>query len=132
MPCRRSSPNPARSVSVGDTADVPLGIRVFGIGCHLAELIVGLRAGADRESVPQETQSYIDQVNRDFGNLREVLQMFHCKSLAETSVVRAARIDPSGSSRAQIGSRHPDGTRDGKFEKGLIRLNHVDLVDDHP
>ena len=35
------------SFSVGDTADVPLGIRLFGIGCHLAELIVGLRGGAD-------------------------------------------------------------------------------------
>ena len=53
---------------MGDTADVPLGIRVFGVGCHLAELIVGLRDGADRESTPPETQQRIDCLNRDFGN----------------------------------------------------------------
>src|SRR5689334_19582233 len=37
----------SRSFSIGDTADVPLGTRVFGFGCRLAELIVGLRAGCD-------------------------------------------------------------------------------------
>jgi hypothetical protein len=64
----------SRSFRVGDTADVPLGIRVFGLGCRVAELIVGLRAEADRESTPPETQRHIDQLNRDFGNLRELLQ----------------------------------------------------------
>jgi hypothetical protein len=64
----------SRSFSVGDAADVPLGIRVFGLGCRLAELIVGLRADAERESTPAETQRHIDQLNRDFGNLRELLQ----------------------------------------------------------
>jgi hypothetical protein len=64
----------SRSFNVADTADVPLGIRVFGVGCHLAELIVGLRAGADRDATPPETQRHIDQLNRDFGNLREILQ----------------------------------------------------------
>jgi hypothetical protein len=59
---------------VGDAADVPLGVRVFGIGCRLAELIVGLRGGADRDGTPPEAQQHIDQLNRDFGNLREVLQ----------------------------------------------------------
>ena len=63
----------SRSASVGDTADVPLGIRVFGIGCRLAELIVGLRAGADGDAVPSEIRRHIDQLNRDFGNLREIL-----------------------------------------------------------
>jgi len=77
----------SRSVTVGDTADVPLGTRVFGVGCHLAELIVGLRAGTDRESTPPETQRQIDQLNRDFGNLRELLQTSDW-SLAE------ALIDP--------------------------------------
>ncbi|MEX2119866.1 MAG: hypothetical protein WD847_09750 [Pirellulales bacterium] len=77
----------SRSFCVGDTADVPLGTRVFGLGCRLAELIVGLRAGADRESTPAETQRQIDQLNRDFGNLRELLQGSDL-SLAE------ALIDP--------------------------------------
>ena len=77
----------SRSFSVDDTSDVPLGIRVFGIGCHLAELIAGLRAGADRESTPPEAQRHIDRLNRDFGNLRELLQSSD-SSLAE------AVIDP--------------------------------------
>jgi hypothetical protein len=77
----------SRSFCVGDTADVPLGIRVFGLGCRLAELIVGLRADADRESTPPETQRHIEQLNRDFGNLRELLQGSDL-SLAE------ALIDP--------------------------------------
>jgi len=77
----------SRSVNVGKTADVPLGIRVFGVGCRLAELIVGLRGGADRETTAREDQRHIDQLNRDFGNLRELLQSSD-SSLAE------ALIDP--------------------------------------
>jgi hypothetical protein len=37
-------------------------------------LIVGLRGDADRESTPPETQRSIDQLNRAFGNLRELLE----------------------------------------------------------
>jgi hypothetical protein len=77
----------SRSFSVGDTANVPLGVRVFGIGCHLAELIVGLRAGAERENTPPEAQRRIDQLNRDFGNLREILQ-------SDDSSLAQALIDP--------------------------------------
>ena len=72
----------SRSFSVGDTADVPVGVRVFRFGGHLAELIVGLRAGADRENTPVETQAHIDGLNRQFGNLRERLQSAD-SSLAE-------------------------------------------------
>jgi hypothetical protein len=64
----------SRSFAVGDNAAVPLGIRVFGIGGHLAELIVDLRAGADRECTPPAAQQLIDKLNRAFGNLRELLQ----------------------------------------------------------
>ena len=59
---------------VDDTDDVPLGVRLFGLGCCLAELIVQLRGGADRSATPPETQQLINQLNRDFGNLREILQ----------------------------------------------------------
>jgi hypothetical protein len=52
----------------------PLGIRVFGVGCRLAELIVGLRAGTDRGTTPSAAQQHIDLLNRDFGNLRDLLQ----------------------------------------------------------
>jgi len=64
----------SRSFAVGETADVPLGVRVFGVGCQLAELIVGLRGSFDRENTPPAAQQQIDQLNRDFGNLREILQ----------------------------------------------------------
>jgi hypothetical protein len=82
-----SPSNWSRSFSVEDTADVPLGIRVFGLGCHLAELIVGLRAGADREATAPGAQRLIDRLNRDFGNLRELLQ-------CPDSSLAGALIDP--------------------------------------
>ncbi|MFM9964041.1 MAG: hypothetical protein ACKV2Q_22795 [Planctomycetaceae bacterium] len=80
-----------------DGANVPLGIRLFGLGGHLAELIADLRCGATlrvaNEGVDQNSghtakhnsrrgascheagdhPSLIDALNRDFGNLREVL-----------------------------------------------------------
>lgn len=62
------------SFSVGENADVPLGVRLFGIGGHLAELMVDLRGYADRLPAVPDAQQLIDQLNRDFGNLREVLQ----------------------------------------------------------
>jgi hypothetical protein len=61
------------SFSVGDTADVPLGVRIFGIGCHLAEVIADLRRTTDGEDVPPQNRIWIDQLNRDFGNLRDIL-----------------------------------------------------------
>jgi len=75
----------SRSFSVDHTADLPLGVRVFGVACQLAELIVGLRGGADREATTPEAQRHIDQLNRDFGNLRELLQSSD-SSLAEALV----------------------------------------------
>jgi ABC-type transporter Mla subunit MlaD len=71
---------------------VPLGIRLFGIGRHLAELIADLRGEADGRPVDDsptgpEIQRFIDTLNRDFGNLREVLQD------SEPSLT-AALIDP--------------------------------------
>jgi hypothetical protein len=70
----------SRTFVAADDADVPVGIRVFGIGCRLAELIVGLRgeaastAATRQEAASSDAQGRIDQLNRDFGNLREVLQ----------------------------------------------------------
>ena len=75
------------SLSTADVSELPLGVRLFGVGCHLAELIVGLRSGADRESTPPEAQRHINQLNRDFGNLRDVLQN-------DDSSLADALIDP--------------------------------------
>jgi hypothetical protein len=75
----------SRSFCVEDTVDVPLGVRLFGVGCRLAELIVGLRDGAARESTSPEAQRHIDQLNRHFGNLRELLQSSD-SSLAEALI----------------------------------------------
>ena len=57
-----------------DDAEAPLGVRLFGIGGHLAELIVAIRGKAEDSSAQPEAQRFIDQLNRDFGNLREILQ----------------------------------------------------------
>jgi hypothetical protein len=79
-----SKPDPdsvwACSVSVGDQADVPLGIRLFGIGWRLAELHCDIR---DDTSGAGDAQSQIDQLNRDFSNLREILLR------AESSIAEA-------------------------------------------
>jgi hypothetical protein len=95
----------SRSFFVGDTADVPLGIRVFGLGCRLAELIVGLRADADRESTPLETQPHIDQLNRDFGNLREILHGAD-SSLAEALLDPV--LDRFAQTLANVATARPD------------------------
>ena len=76
-PLPRAGDSPAiwsRTLEVDDAGVVPLGVRVFDVGCRLAGIIVGLRAGAERERVPAGTQRLIDRLNRDFGNLREILQ----------------------------------------------------------
>jgi hypothetical protein len=97
----------ARSFNVADTADVPLGIRIFGVGCRLAEIIVGLRGSGGRENTSNDAQQYIDRLNRDFGNLREVLQNSD-SSLAE------ALIDPVrdrlAESLAAVDSANPNLT----------------------
>jgi hypothetical protein len=90
-------------------ADVPLGIRVFGVGCRLAELIESLRASAGSEV--DETQLHIDRLNRDFGNLREILQsrdLSMAGSLIEPVMLRfvesldaAGRFRPKESSRCE-------------------------------
>ncbi len=64
------------SFVIGDSSDVPLGVRVFGVGCKLAEVIAKLRGNARADSAPADApavQSLIDQLNRDFGNLRALL-----------------------------------------------------------
>ena len=77
----------SRAFSVGENSDVPLGIRVFGIGCRLAELIVGIRGGANRETTLPEPQRHIDQLNHNFSNLRALLQ-------SPDSSVAEALLDP--------------------------------------
>ena len=71
----------SRSFSLADSPDVPLGIRLFGIGSHTAELIADLREPPRKNASPTgherpdtvDPQPRIDQLNRDFGNFREVL-----------------------------------------------------------
>lgn len=54
------------SFSMADAPDVPMGVRLFGLGGHLGELTLDLR------ELPEGRQ-FVGQINRDFGNLREVL-----------------------------------------------------------
>ena len=73
------------SFSAEDDADMPLGVRLFGIGCLLAELIGDLRI-APGDSAEPPVQGMIDRLNRDFGNLREILQTSE-PSLADALIV---------------------------------------------
>ena len=61
---------------------------VLPIGCHLAELIVGLRAGTDRETTPPEAQREIDQLNRDFPDL------VRTGAIVQTSALRQEKNEP--------------------------------------
>jgi hypothetical protein len=96
----------SRSYYVDSISELPLGIRVFGIGCRLAELIVGLRAGADRESTSPEAQRHIDRLNRDFGNLRELLQSTDvslAQALIDPVLVRFAEtLDDVATARTEL------------------------------
>jgi len=92
------------SFSVGDAADVPLGVRLFGLGGHLAELMVDLRGDAAGPTAAAESQHFIDQLNRDFGNLRELLQNSG-PSLAEALIDPV--IDCFAESLASVASANP-------------------------
>lgn len=61
------------SYSAHDAADQPLSIRLFGIGCRLSELIADLR-NDDHSAQSSQARQTIDRLNRDFGNLCELLQ----------------------------------------------------------
>ena len=65
----------SRSFSAVRADDVPMSIRIFGLGGHLAELIVDLRE-------QEGARDFVDRVNRDFGNLREVLGVTGDNSLS--------------------------------------------------
>jgi hypothetical protein len=93
------------SFSVGDAADAPLGIRLFGIGTHLAELIVDIRGYANGPSAAPQAQQFIDQLNRDFGNLRELLQTSE-PSVAEALINPV--IDRFSESLAAVALARPD------------------------
>jgi hypothetical protein len=107
------------SFSVRDTA-APLGVRLFGIGGHLAELIVDLRSEAADPSAAPEVQRFIDRLNRDFGNLRELLQTSG-PSLA------AALLDPVlerfAESLATVASARPElSTKCESLTNSLARV----------
>lgn len=97
------------SFSVGDAAEVPLGIRLFGIGGHLAELITDLRGNADDQIPLPLAQQHIDRLNRDFGNLRELLLKSEpslAASLIEPVIDRFTESLPSlASLRTDLGAK---------------------------
>jgi len=95
------------SFSLSDAADLPLGVRLFAIGGHLAELIVDLRGDVAGAAAPPEAQRWIDQLNRDFGNLHEVLQTSE-PSLAEALI--SPLINRFTESLFAVASARPDLT----------------------
>jgi len=110
----------SRSVKVTRTADVPLGIRVFGVGSQLAELIVGLRAGDERDTTRPEAQRHIEQLNRDFGNLREILQS---SDLSFTEALLDPVLDRFAESLAAVAADRPDlGPKCASLTKDIRKL----------
>jgi hypothetical protein len=94
-----------RSLEVDD-AKLPVGLRIFGIGCNLAELIVDIRDGIPRQQVGPESQALIDRLNRGFGNLRELLEASDVRlsgALIEP-VIQAfqASLDATGQERPKL------------------------------
>lgn len=93
-----------RSVQVDEFEDFPLGVRIFSIGCELAELIVDIRDGVPREQVGPESQAHIDRLNRDFGNLRELLQG---SNVALSAALIEAVMDTFEQSLYALGDERP-------------------------
>jgi hypothetical protein len=63
-----------KSSFIVEDESAPLGVRLFGIGARLAELFVDLRSESSPAGEASPGQPLIDRLNRDFGNLRNVLQ----------------------------------------------------------
>lgn len=84
---------------VSDDKNVPLGIRLFGYGGHLAELMVDLRTASDCDVQPR-----IDQLNREFGNLREVLSS---SDLDQASALLQPVMDRLTNTLAELAGDYP-------------------------
>ena len=93
------------SFSIGEAADIPLGIRLFGIGTRLAELMADIRRDLVDSSAKPRGQAWIDRLNRDFGNLRELLRSSE-PSLAEALIDPV--IDRFAESLAAVALARPD------------------------
>jgi hypothetical protein len=110
------------SFSVADIADAPLAVRLFGIGGHLAELIDSIcGAGA----AAPDGQRFVDRLNRDFGNLREILQ--NASPTLSNSLVEPV-IDRFRESLAAVALARPDlSAKCESLTNGL-----AEFLDPHP
>jgi hypothetical protein len=77
---------------------MPLELRLFGIGSHLAELIVDLKQ-------PTENRPLIDQLSRDFGNLRDIA---HSDDVAHASALAEPVIDRFCDTLAEVSAARDD------------------------
>ncbi len=65
-------------------------------------------------------------------NLREILNVLKPQRLAEARMVRPARIDPRRRRHPQTRLRQPHHPGHRQLRQRLIRLHHVNLIDNHP
>jgi hypothetical protein len=87
-----------RSFVAKDTPGTPLPLRLFAVGTLLSELTVDIKdAGGER--------ALIDDLSRDFGNLREVLQSDD-KSLAQS--LAGPVLDRFSDTLGQVSAVHED------------------------
>ena len=92
----------ASRFSVAEDITVPRSIRLIEIAGHLGELISDLRG--ESNSINKHDQHEIDQLNREFGNLREVLQTDHS---AAVEALAGPVIDRFTETLAEVSERHP-------------------------
>lgn len=93
------------SYTAEDDSDLQIGVRLFGISAHLGELIGDLRRRGHGSTESLDIQAIIDRLNRDCGNLREVLQ--HAELSLATTLVEPV-IDRFSQSLADVAARYPE------------------------
>jgi hypothetical protein len=110
------------SYAAPDSDELPLGVRLFGIGSLLAELIVDLKSAA-------EERPLIERLQSDFGNLREVVGA----SEPLTDALLEPVLGRFGETLADVASVRADlGEKCSDLERRLRRFLERSPVTDPP
>jgi len=110
-----------------DLSGQPLELRLFGIGCLLVGVIVEIRGTSDSVAPSAGAQQHIDRLNRDFANLRDVLQT---PDPARADALAEPVIDRFVESLDVVATAHPDlAEQCGALASALETLLHPPASD---
>lgn len=102
-----------------EDASLPPTITLFGIGCHLGELVSHLQSD-DGSPTALDAQNLINQLNHNFANLREVVQSTE-SSLADTLI--APVLEQMIDTLAEVSATHPKlSARSEILASSLVRF----------